>query len=358
MPHYKYEIRQSNGALTTGMIEAATLPAASAALRSAGHYVLNLTPLATTAASNLAQKIAKLSLDFGPSLKDVQSFTSQLCVMIKAGINIRAAIEGICDQIENGKFRKIVQHIKQDVEAGKPFSEALARYPKVFSPLYVNMVRASEMSGNFGEMLERIGEYLTQQMETRSMVRGAMIYPCVIGFMAVSVTIFLLTFVLPKFVSLFAGKEHLLPKPTKMLLAMSHFMRVYWYICISVAASAIWGLLYFIRTQGGRIWWDKTKLRIPIFKKMFRALYITRSLHTMGELVNAGVPMLDTLAITADVSGNSLYSNMWRRGLPGRQTGQEDLPAAGQGEAIAAQRRADDLGGRGIRPIWRRCCVT
>ena len=312
MPHYKYEIRQSNGALTTGMIEAATLTAASSMLRAAGHYVLNVSPLASAGARNLAQKIAMLSIQFGPGLRDVQAFTSQLSIMIKAGINIRSAIEGIGEQVENPKFRAMIQHIKLDVESGKPFSDALARYPKTFGSLYVNMVRASEMSGNFGEMLERIAEYQTQQMDTRAMVRGAMIYPCVIAFMAVSVTIFLLTFVLPKFVSLFAGKEHLLPAPTKALLAMSHFMRVYWYLCVAGVAGAIWGFLYSIRTEGGRVWWDTIKLRIPVFKKMFRALYITRSLHTMGELVNAGVPMLDTLSITADVSGNVLYCNMWR----------------------------------------------
>ena len=312
MPHYKYEIRQSNGALSTGMVEAVNLSAAGSMLRAAGHYVMTLSPVATGGATNLAQKIATLSIQFGPGLRDVQAFTNQLSIMIKAGINIRSAIEGIGEQVENPKFRAMIQQIKLDVEAGKPFSDALARYPKTFGSLYVNMVRASEMSGNFGEMLERVGEYQTQQMETRSMVRGAMIYPCVIGFMAISVTIFLLTFVLPKFVSLFSGKEHMLPKPTKALLAMSHFMRVYWYICIAGAAASIWGFLYLIRTEGGKVWWDATKLRIPIFKKMFRALYITRSLHTMGELVNAGVPMLETISITADVSGNILYSNMWR----------------------------------------------
>jgi type IV pilus assembly protein PilC len=312
MPHYKYEIRQSKGALAAGMIEADTLAAAGGTLRAAGHYVLTLAPVPTAGAAGLVRKLARLSIQFGPGLRDVQVFTSQLSVMIKAGINIRSAIEGIADQIEHPKFRRIIFQIKQDVESGKPFSEALARHPKVFSSLYVNMVRASEMSGNFGEMLDRIAEYQAQQVETRNMVRGAMIYPAIIAFMAVFTTIFLLTFVLPRFIKIFEGKEDLLPAPTKALLAASAFLRGYWYLCVAGAVSAVWGFLYFIRTESGRQWWDATKLRIPIFKKMFRALYITRGLHTMGELVNAGVPMLDTLAITADVSGNTLYRNMWR----------------------------------------------
>jgi type IV pilus assembly protein PilC len=312
MPHYKYEIRQSNGALAAGMVEADTLAAAGGMLRAAGNYVLSLAPVPTSGAAGFARKLAKISIQFGPGLRDVQVFTSQLSVMIKAGINIRSAIEGIADQVEHPKFRQIIYQIKQDVESGKPFSEALARHPKVFSSLYVNMVRASEMSGNFGEMLDRIAEYQGQQVETRNMVRGAMIYPAIIAIMAVSTTLFLLTFVLPRFVKIFEGKEDLLPTPTKVLLATSAFLRGYWYLCVSVVVAAVWGFLYFIRTESGRQWWDGTKLRIPIFKKMFRALYITRGLHTMGELVNAGVPMLDTLAITADVSGNTLYRNMWR----------------------------------------------
>lgn len=311
MPQYKYEIRQSGGALAAGIIEAASLTAAGTMLRAGGNYVLGLIPVTGNAGAKRTS-LLDISVQLGPGLKDVLAFTTQLAVMIKAGINIRSAIEGIADQIENPKFRRIVTQIKVDVESGKPFSEALARHKKVFSPLYVNMVRASELSGSFGQMLERIGDYQAQQLETRSMVRGAMIYPAIIAFMAVSTTIFLLTFVLPRFTTIFQGKEALLPLPTKMLLAASAFLRTYWYACVGGVGASIWGFLYFIRTEVGRRWWDVVKLRIPLFKRMFRALYITRGLHTMGELVNAGVPMLDTIAITADISGNVLYRDMWR----------------------------------------------
>jgi type IV pilus assembly protein PilC len=198
------------------------------------------------------------------------------------------------------------------VEAGKPFSEALMRYPKIFSPLYINMVKASELSGGFSKMLDRIAAYLSQQIETASMVKGAMIYPGIIGAMAISTTVFLLVFVLPRFMVIFQGKEAALPAPTKMLLAMSAFMINYWYILIAAVGAGIWGFILMLRTDWGRLWWDKTKLSVPLFKKLFRALYISRSLHTMGQLINAGVPMLDTIAITAEISGNSLYKRMWR----------------------------------------------
>src|SRR5690606_38632210 len=212
----------------------------------------------------------------------------------------------------NPKFKQILLQMKKDVESGRQFSEALMRHPKVFSPLYINMVKASELSGGFSRMLDRIAGYLAQQIETASMVKGAMIYPGIIGTMAVGTTIFLLAFVLPRFMVIFKGKEAALPAPTKLLLALSSFMVNYWYVLIFALIAGIWGFVMMLRTDWGRLWWDKTKLSVPLFKKMFRALYISRGLHTMGQLINAGVPMLDTISITAEVSGNTLYRRMWR----------------------------------------------
>jgi type IV pilus assembly protein PilC len=309
MPSYRYEIRESSGAVTQGVLSAANLGAASQELRSRGGYILALAP---TDGSDRRKKSLNLEFSFGPSQKDVQGFTSQLAVMIRAGISLRAAVEGISDQIVNPKFKVMLSQMKKDLESGKQFSDALMRYPKVFSPLYVNMVKASELSGGFSKMLDRIAVYLTQQIETKSMVVGAMIYPGIIGTMAIATTVFLLTFVLPRFMTIFKGKEAALPGPTKLLLAISNFMTNYWYVLIFAVIAGIWGFVMMIRTEWGSLWFDKVKLTVPLFKKMFRALYINRSLHTMGQLINAGVPMLDTLSITAEISGNSLYRRMWR----------------------------------------------
>lgn len=308
---YKYEVRDPGGHVSAGVVQAESLTDASSRLRGQGGYLLNVSPL-PEGVTGLLERMRSVSFQMGPGLKDVQNFTNQLAVMIKAGIDIRTAVESIAEQIENVKFRKIIQQIKADVEAGQPFSEALRKHPKTFSPLYVNMVRASELSGSFGQMLNRISEYLAQQVETRNMVRGAMIYPCIIATMAVVTTIFLLTFVLPRFTTLFAGKSALLPAPTRILMGLSSFIRTYWYVLLGGVAAATWGFHYTIHTTVGGVWWDRFKLRMPLFRRMFRALYITRSLHTMSELISAGVPMLETLAITADVSGNAVYRRMWQ----------------------------------------------
>jgi type IV pilus assembly protein PilC len=310
MPTYRYESKNSSGKVTAGVLSAPNLAAASQELRNRGEYILALAAVDDHRKKGFS--LANMNISFGPGAKDVQSFTAQLSVMIRAGISIRAAIEGISDQVQNPKFKNMLVQMKKDVESGKQFSDALMRYPKIFSPLYINMVKASELSGGFSKMLDRIAGYLTQQIETTSMVRGAMIYPGIIGTMAIGTTVFLLTFVLPRFLVIFKGKEKALPAPTKLLMATSNFMVNYWYVLIFGIVAAVWGFILMIKTDWGGVWWDKVKLTMPIFKKLFRALYISRSLHTMGQLINAGVPILDTLGITAEISGNTIYKRMWR----------------------------------------------
>lgn len=312
MPQYRYQLRTSAGDTSAGVVSAASALSAAQQLRAQGHTVLQLTPIAGAGAQTLLKRLEGLNYSSGPTQRDVLNFTTQLAVMVRAGIPLRGAVEGIAEQTENVKFRAILYQIKQDVEAGKPFSEALARHPKQFGPLYVNMVRASEMSGSFAQMLERIAAYLSQQLETRQMVVSAMIYPAVIGALAVGVTIFLLTFVLPRFATVFEGKEAAMPWPTMMLMNISEFMVDWWWLVSLGIVAGVVGLYFFVKTEPGGWWFDATKLRVPLLRRMFRALYISRSLHTMGELVNAGVPMLDTLAITGEISGNRYYRRMWR----------------------------------------------
>ena len=311
MPHYRYQARHHSGQVRAGVLSADNVSTAAAILRSQGHHVMQLVPISTR--GQLAGKLqAGLNYSSGPTQKDILDFTTQLAVMIRAGISLRAAMEGIADQVANPKFKKILMSIKTDVESGKQFSEAISRYPKLFGPLYVNMVRASEMSGSFARMLDRIAAYITQQIETRKMVIGASIYPGIIASMAILVTIFLLTFVLPRFAGVFKGKEEVLPWPTKFLMGLSEWMVSYWWVVVVLIVGSVSAFMVFVRTDVGRFWWDKTKLAMPLLQRMFRALYISRSLHTMSELLNAGVPMLDTLAITGDISGNLLFKKMWR----------------------------------------------
>jgi type IV pilus assembly protein PilC len=256
-------------------------------------------------------KVKKFRVEFGPSRKDILNFTNQLAVMLRAGISLQDSLESIAGQNENEKFKAIIVDLKNLIEEGRSFSQALAEHRDIFSNLYINMVAAAEISGSLSGMLQKLAEYLDQEAETRSQVKGAMVYPIIIAVMAVIVVIFLLCFVLPRFTAIFAGKEHLLPGPTKALMATSAFLRAYWFFVAPGLLAVVAGFLRFIRTEVGRVWWDKTKLILPLLKTLCRNLYITRSLHTMGVLTSAGVPILDTISITAQISGNALYQDMW-----------------------------------------------
>ncbi len=335
MPTFQYQLKRPGGQVVSGTLRAETLVAATQQVRGMGGVILDVFRVGDEEARGQASGRG-LNLRFGQRVgsKDILSFTNQLAVMAKAGIGLTSALEGIGDQTTNPKMQAVVNTLKRDVEAGRQFSESLQRFPKVFSLLYVNMVKASELSGSFAHMLERISTYLAQQVETRRQVVGAMIYPIIIVCMAVLTTIFMLTFVLPRFMVLFQGKEHILPLPTKMLMAMSASLCNWWFLYLIGGAGVGVGGYFLVRTDGGRTWWDGMKLKLPLLSSLCHALYLSRSLRTMGELVSAGVPMLDTIAITADVSGNIHYKRVWNRVHGAVRKGQRIAPTLAQSQLI------------------------
>jgi type IV pilus assembly protein PilC len=333
MPAYRYQLKRANGQVMVGVMKADSHTLAMQQVRELGGTIVELMRVADDEAPGNGL-LARFGLGERVGARELLAFTSQLAVMSKAGIGLTTALESIGEQIKNPKMRRVVMTLKRDVEAGRQFSEALQRFPKIFSILYVNMVRASELSGSFGHMLERIGDYVNQQVETKRQVTGAMIYPLVIMALAIVTTIFMLTFVLPRFTILFQGKEDILPAPTKVLMAMSASLRNYWYCYLVSAIGMAVGFFYFRRTAFGKRWWDMAKLRIPILKNLCHALYLSRGLRTMGELVNAGVPMLDTIAITAEVSGNIHYARVWQRVHTAVRKGQRIAPTLSRSPLI------------------------
>ncbi len=312
MPAYRYELQQESGDLLVGQLVAQSASGAASALKNRGGRIVRLVPLNTIETGFWRKVWSVLNAGNGPSKKDILDFTTQLAVMVRAGISLRMSIGGICEHVENDKFKVVLETIIEDIEAGCTFSDAISKFPKLFSPLYVNMVRASELSGSFGHMLDRIAKIITRQIETKKMIVGASIYPAVIGGLATIVTIFLLTFVLPRFAGVFAGKESVLPWPTIFLMDLSAWMTIYWWT-VPIFLAAFTGTLYLCgRTERGGVLIDVLKLRFPVLKKMLRALYIMRSLQTLGELVNAGVPILSALEVTSNIAGNRQYHKLWQ----------------------------------------------
>lgn len=311
MPTYRYELQQESGDLFVGQIAAQSAAGAASTIQQRGGRIVRLVPLQTTNGSVLKKIWAILNTGNGPTKRDILDFTTQLAVMVRAGISLRVSIDGISKQIENDRFKEILTAVKEDLEAGCTFSDAISKYPKLFSPLYINMVRASELSGSFGHMLDRIAKIIARQIETKKLIVGASIYPVVIGGLATIVTIFLLTFVLPRFAGVFAGKEAILPWPTKFLMGLSAWMVLYWWLVPIGIACISAGVVLLSKTERGCCFIDKLKLKFPVVRKMLRALYITRSLQTLGELVNAGVPMINALEVTGNIAGNRNYHALW-----------------------------------------------
>ncbi|MGC3966768.1 MAG: type II secretion system F family protein [Pirellulales bacterium] len=237
--------------------------------------------------------------------------TNQLAIMVDTGITLSAALQGILEQEANPTLRRVLVELRQAVEAGGDFSAALARFPQHFDKTYVSMIKVGEATGTLSEMLERVALYLRKEMEMRSKVKSAMAYPAVMATVAIGVTIFLLTFILPKFTPLFAKKGMKLPAPTRWSMAASEVLLHHWHWWLIGALVALAGFIYAKRTPRGRQVIDAFLINAPIVGSVARKVVISRSLRTLGTMLNSGLQVLDALKLTAEVSNNYLYERLW-----------------------------------------------
>ncbi len=304
---YQYRVRDPLGKIHEGSLDAATLDDASQQLRRDGFQVLDLEEEGTAGDGGLIPRRV--------SKQEVIYLTSQLAIMVETGITLSSALGGILEQEQNPTLRRILGELKAAVEGGEDFSSALARYPKLFDRTYVSLVKASEATGTLGAMLDRVAGYLRKEVETRGKVRAAMAYPSVMMLMAIGVTIFLLTYILPKFTPLFAARGASLPAPTRIMMSVSHVLLHYWYFWLAGAVLAIAAYLIGRRTEPGRRLLDGVKIHLPLLGPMFRKVTISRSIRTLGTMLGSGVPMLDALRLSAEVSGNYHYEKLWEHVL-------------------------------------------
>ena len=307
MPRFDYQARSANGEATQGVITAPSGSEAAKSLRAEGKFIVNLAEVA-----DAADGAAQISFG-GKRVKayDVILFASQMAVMVDTGVSLTEALGGIIEQTASPAFKRVLQKILDDVEAGTPLSTALAKHPQAFKPLFVNLVRASEASGKLGQMLDRCAGYLAVQRETRKKVTGAMIYPAFLMFMSVAVVVFLLVYLMPKFTGIYAGREQMLPAPTKVLLTVSTWLAENWmWWCVGIALVVVAAVFLLRSNRGGRSR-DWLKLHVPLIGGMLHKTYLVRSLRTLGTLIGSGVSMLDAVSITRAVVGNHYFQDMW-----------------------------------------------
>ncbi len=320
MPRFDYLARSSTGDSIEGVISAPNSGEAARMLRADGKFVVKIQEAAQ------AVEAAATQIRIGGNRiksTDIIHFVTQMSVMVDTGVSITEALDSIIEQTESVGFKKVLQKILTDVESGTPFSTALARHPKVFKPLVVNLVKASEASGQLGPMLDRCATYLSNQRETTRKVIGALIYPSFLMCMSIGVVIFLLTFLMPKFTGLYRGKEDLLPVPTKILMAISGWMTANWIYWATALVVTVIGSILFFRSRRGRRPLHWILLHTPLIGRMFHKTCLTRSLRTMGTLTRAGVSILDAVGITRAVVGNRYFQDMWDRVDESVQTGEQ-----------------------------------
>ncbi|PQO35033.1 type II secretion system F family protein [Bremerella cremea] len=303
MQTFAYQAKDSLGHVHDSSIDAESVEEARALLASDGMQVVSIEPEVSLGFSLGGSRITR---------NDIIYMTSQLSVMVDTGINLSSALSGIASQEKNEALKKLILDLKKDVEGGEDFSLVLSRYPKYFDQTYVALIRASEQTGLMGEMLEKIARYLRKEAETRGKIRAALAYPTVMICLALGVTIFLLTFVLPKFEPLFNRKGIKLPTPTIIMMKTSDFLLNYWPYWVPALIALLIGFLIFRRSEPGRNILDSVKLNFPIIGPMIRKVAIARSLNTLGTLVRSDVPMLQSLELTSQVCNNSHYSKMWK----------------------------------------------
>lgn len=245
---------------------------------------------------------------FGESVKprDVVIFTRQLATMIDAGLPIVQCLDILAQQSPNKKLRNVIRELKEQVEAGSTFTDALRKHPKLFDDLYVNMCAAGEVGGILDNILNRLAAYMEKALKLKAKIKGAMIYPATIVTVAVGVTAVLLIFVIPVFAELFESFGQELPAPTQFVINLSNFTVAYFKYMVAVAIAVGVAFRQTYRTEAGRVAFDNIFLQLPIFGELIRKSAVARFTRTLSTLVSSGVPILDALAITARTSGNKV----------------------------------------------------
>lgn len=259
--------------------------------------------------------------------KDMAVFCRQFYTMLNAGISIVKCLDILEKQTENRTLKKAISVVYEDVQKGMTLSEGMKKQNKIFPNLLVNMVQAGEVSGNLDVIMERMAVHFEKENKIENKVKNALVYPMVLSIVAIAVVVFLLTVVMPTFIGMFESSDSILPGPTRALLAISNWLKSYWYVFIGVVLIIILGLISFGKTEGGSIFFDSLKIKIPGFKKMNMKIITSRFTRTLSTLLSSGIPLLQALDVVSNVVGNKVVSNKLgiakediRKGIPMSRT--------------------------------------
>lgn len=303
MASFEYTARTKEGSVQHGTMSASDRATVLSTLRQR-----NLIPVIIKQAAT-KKGVIKISIPFiggKVKAKDVVVLTRQLSTMINAGVPIVRALHTLSDQTESSKLKVILTKVIAEVEGGAPLSDSLEKYPKVFSPVYVNMVRAGETGGILDQILERLANQVEKDADIKSKLRGAMIYPSILMCITFGAFIFLMTGIIPKLKEIFDEYDAQLPIHTRVMLSISEAMQKYGVLLAIIAIVLVILLVRFIKTPKGKKAFDRLILKMPIVGPVVLKVNVARFSRTFSSLTGAGVSVLDGLNVTAQALNNSI----------------------------------------------------
>lgn len=310
MISFSYRGYGAGGVAETGVIEARTQTDAMRELQRRGTTV---TDIRLGSAPADTEEILTRHAAGNVRRDDVIAFTAQLAVMLETGVPLREALRAFVEQSRSGPLKRIMATICERITSGDSFSSAIGEFPKVFPRMMVSLMKASEATGTMDVMLGRISSYLGKERRTARQIKGALTYPAVMIGLAIVITGFLVTWVLPRFAKIYESREAGLPKLTKIVLTSSRFVIENWPMLLGgLALTAV--ALYLVRmTSWGRRAIDVLKLRLPVIGPMYTKFYLTRATRTLGTLLGSGVALLEAIRIVRGVTDNTQWSDLWDR---------------------------------------------
>lgn len=301
---FNYQAKTSQGNVQTGTVEAANRDSAIETLHRYGLVILEVVEEQTG-----FKKLLTGEIPFFNRVKnrDLVIFSRQLAVLFDAEVPLVRALKTLADQAISPVLKRIIMEITVDVDAGTAFSQSLEKFPKVFSFFYISVVRAGEASGRLQEVLNYLADHEEKSYDLGKKVKGALTYPIFIVSSLVLVGAAMMMFVVPQLTSVLEESGQELPFLTKIIVGLSDFLRSYWWLCLVLGAGAGAGLWYFLKQPLGKKTWDKIELKLPVFGNLFEKIFLARFAENLGTLIKGGIPIIQSLTITADVVGNSLY---------------------------------------------------
>lgn len=309
MPVYEYTALNSKGKNISGVIDAESIQIVRQKLRVSQIFPISIKEVYETGAKKESSPLAFKRLFVRISLSNVSMMTRQLATLVGAGFPLVSAIDTLIPQTKSHPFKKLLTQIKDSIVEGNSFSVAIAQYPGIFSPLYVNMVHAGETSGTLEIVLNRLADITEKQRTLYYRIKSALAYPALMTIIGIFVLILLLTFIVPSITAVFADMDQVLPAPTLLLIAVSNFLKSYGWVVFIALVIILLFLRGISKTARGRYLFDRLYLSLPGIGLLINKLAVARFARTLGSLLDNGISMMPALDIVKNITGNILIAN-------------------------------------------------